>query len=88
VLFACSFNTSLHNEEALHRLAQKQRAAREDADVYDFQSLRDELGDEDEINDGLGDQLEEVGDDLNDETFGADDIGKKAAQKNKVICNK
>ncbi|SAM02816.1 hypothetical protein [Absidia glauca] len=70
------FNTSLLNEEALHQLAQKQRAAREDADVYDFQSLRDELGDEDEINDGLGDQLEEVGDDLNDETFGADDIGQ------------
>lgn len=76
VLFMGSFNTSLPDDEALHRLSQKERAAREDADVYDFQSLRDELGGEDEINDGLGDQLEEVGDDLNDETFGADDIGK------------
>jgi hypothetical protein len=40
--------------------------------------LRDELGGADEeVNDGLGDQLDEVGDDLNDETFGDDNIGKK-----------
>ncbi|KAI8336242.1 topoisomerase II-associated protein PAT1 [Chlamydoabsidia padenii] len=74
------FNTSLPtkgDDEAFHRLAQKERAAREDADVYDFASLRDELGgDDDEVNDGLGDQLEEVGDDFNDETFGASDIGQ------------
>lgn len=66
------------DDETLHRISQKERAAREDADVYDFASLRDELGaDDEEINDGLGDQLEEVGDDLNDETFGDENIGKQ-----------
>ncbi|ORX43994.1 hypothetical protein DM01DRAFT_1340550 [Hesseltinella vesiculosa] len=70
------FNTGLPSmtDDEL-RMAQKERAAREDADVYDFASLRHELGDDD-FDDGLGDQLEEAGDDLNDETFGDDTIGK------------
>lgn len=74
-----SFNTRLPptgDDEGFHQ-SQKERAAREDADVYDFASLRDELGGGDEeVNDGLGDQLDEVGDDFNDETFGDDTIGK------------
>ncbi|KAI8339561.1 topoisomerase II-associated protein PAT1 [Chlamydoabsidia padenii] len=71
------FNTRLPTmgDDEAFRQSQKERAAREDADVYDFASLRDELGD-DEVNDGLGDQLEEVGDDFNDETFGDDNIGQ------------
>ncbi|CAO0789595.1 unnamed protein product [Mucor circinelloides] len=53
-----------------------------DADVYDFATLRQELGvDEhddfqDEEDDGLGDQLIEEGDDVNDLTFGDAPVGK------------
>lgn len=53
-----------------------------DADVYDFATLRQELGvDEqddfqDEEDDGLGDQLIEEGDDVNDLTFGDAPVGR------------
>ncbi|CAO3607048.1 unnamed protein product [Cunninghamella blakesleeana] len=72
------FNTklpSLDDDEAF-RLSQKERAAREDANVYDFSTLRDELGCDDDYDDNLGDQLVEQGDDFNDETFGDDNIGQ------------
>lgn len=49
-----------------------------DADVYDFETLRHELGvdDEEEAHDGLGDQLIEEGDDNNNITFGDAPVGK------------
>lgn len=52
-----------------------------DADVYDFATLRQELGvsehdDLQEEDDGLGDQLIEEGDDANDLTFGDAPVGK------------
>lgn len=49
-----------------------------DADVYDFATLRHELGvsDEQEEDDGLGDQLIEEGDDNNNMTFGDAPVGK------------
>ncbi|KAF7732292.1 hypothetical protein EC973_005188 [Apophysomyces ossiformis] len=48
----------------------------EDADVYDFETLQAALHDDEEHDDGLGDQLDEEGDDLNDETFGSGPIGQ------------
>jgi DNA topoisomerase 2-associated protein PAT1 len=50
------------------------------ADVYDFATLRDELGHddkEDDLDDGLGDQLIEEGDDNNNLTFDDAPIGKQ-----------
>lgn len=50
-----------------------------DADVYDFATLRHELGVHDEPEekqDGLGDQLIEEGDDNNNMTFGDAPVGK------------
>lgn len=50
-----------------------------DADVYDFATLRHELGvseDPEEEHDGLGDQLIEEGDDNNNLTFGDAPVGK------------
>jgi DNA topoisomerase 2-associated protein PAT1 len=49
-----------------------------DADVYDFATLGHELGvsDEQEVDDGLGDQLVEEGDDNNNMTFGDTPVGK------------
>jgi DNA topoisomerase 2-associated protein PAT1 len=53
----------------------------DDADVYDFATLRHELGvsenvEEEEFDDGLGDQLVEEGDDSNQMTFGDAPVGR------------
>ncbi|KAG0174967.1 hypothetical protein DFQ30_001442 [Apophysomyces sp. BC1015] len=47
----------------------------DEVDVYDFETLQAALRDDGEKDDGLGDQLNEEGDDFNDETFGGGPVG-------------
>jgi hypothetical protein len=64
------FDTSIPPDASLDaKIEALRHAAGEDVAVYDFGA------EESEAYDGLGDRLDESANELNDETFGRDDIG-------------